>query len=162
MYKIKCQNCKGHGVLQQFAHVENGICFTCSGSGIQEVDKETYENYQKRIERDKQGKYILFNNGNVEYYNSEKQIEKLYGNFFCGSYGEYDCSVSYKDKNIAYGKSDENDKEFINEAKKIYKQRQNEKIIEQIVIFKEMLKGKTDQELVQIINNKIKELEGRL
>jgi formate dehydrogenase maturation protein FdhE len=161
MFTIPCQYCKGQGFLPQFKHVENGVCFTCNGSGIQEVNQDVYENYQRRIEREKQGKYILFNNGKVEYYNSEKQIEKLYGNFFSGEYANYAVKVSYKDENIFYKNSTESNESFINEVEKEQRAKNNQKINEKIK-YLENLAMETDQELKELISNKIFELKAQL
>jgi DNA-directed RNA polymerase subunit N (RpoN/RPB10) len=161
MFTIPCQYCKGQGFLPQFKHVENGVCFTCNGSGIQEVNQDVYENYQRRIEREKQGKYILFNNGKVEYYNSEKQIEKLYGNFFSGEYANYAVKVSYKDKNIFFKKSTENNESLINEVEKEQRAKNNQNINEKIK-YLENLAMETDQELKELISNKIFELKAQL
>ena len=39
--KIKCPKCSGTGHIPQYNHVEDGICFDCSGSGW--IDKKEYE-----------------------------------------------------------------------------------------------------------------------
>ena len=39
--KIKCPKCGGTGYIPQYNHVEDGICFDCSGSGW--IDKKEYE-----------------------------------------------------------------------------------------------------------------------
>lgn len=33
MTKVKCNNCNGTGRLAHFAHLDNGICYACEGTG---------------------------------------------------------------------------------------------------------------------------------
>lgn len=61
MKQIICRKCAGKGTIHNFKHVEGGICFTCQGSGIEEVAdnttdivKEIRENRKKEKETEKQ------------------------------------------------------------------------------------------------------------
>jgi len=38
---ILCRKCAGQGIIPNFKHVEDGICFTCSGSRFEEVEDNT-------------------------------------------------------------------------------------------------------------------------
>ncbi len=31
---IKCQKCNGLGTIAEYAHIDNGLCFQCKGTGI--------------------------------------------------------------------------------------------------------------------------------
>jgi hypothetical protein len=44
MNQITCPKCQGKGILPNYKHVEDGICFLCYGSGS--VTQEEYESYQ--------------------------------------------------------------------------------------------------------------------
>lgn len=33
MTKVKCTNCSGTGRVDHFAHIANGVCFVCEGTG---------------------------------------------------------------------------------------------------------------------------------
>jgi predicted nucleic acid-binding Zn-ribbon protein len=37
MKTIICRKCAGKGTIPNYKHVEDGICFTCHGSGVEEV-----------------------------------------------------------------------------------------------------------------------------
>ncbi|KON87366.1 hypothetical protein AF332_11385 [Sporosarcina globispora] len=158
MYKIPCKNCKGHGVLNNFKHVQDGICFKCSGSGYQEASKEEYENYKQFEEMQKQGKYIVFNNGKTELFQNEKKIFAQYGNFFTGEYGNYSVKINYKNENIIYTRHTINSDEFIRAVKNEYNNKLNKKIIK----FKKQLEDELDQEWIELLNKKIKQLESQL
>ena len=161
-YTIPCQNCKGKGVIPHFKHIEDGICFNCYGSKVEEVDKETYDSYIRTQERLKKGKYILFNRGNIEYYKTAKEIYKKYGNFYCGSYGVWSISQSYKDENIVYGLRSDNDEKFINDISKEYQTRLKKETMKTIDILKGMLENEEDENIIELVTNKIKELEKTL
>lgn len=162
MYTIKCPNCKGKGHLPQFSHVEGGICFSCNGSGYKEVDKETYDEYQKQARFKELVKYIIFDNGNVKVSGSIKAIEKTYGNFYCGTYADIPCQVSYKDKNVCYINLTDDYEEIVNKFKTEYKRRQQEQIKKEIAICKEILKDQTEPPFIQKINDRIRVLESQL
>ena len=34
----KCTDCNGSGVRLEYANVFNGVCFTCNGKGVIEID----------------------------------------------------------------------------------------------------------------------------
>lgn len=40
MKKVTCSKCGGAGYINNFKHVEDGICFECYGSGWIEIDEE--------------------------------------------------------------------------------------------------------------------------
>lgn len=77
----KCPKCGGSGNIQKYKHVEAGICFECSGSGIvtdeelirieKDIAKET-KRQQKKFENDRQKlidslKKQWFNNSDTIY-----------------------------------------------------------------------------------------------
>lgn len=162
MYKIPCKNCKGHGTISNFKHVQDGICFKCSGSGFQNVSKSEYESFKQFEEMQKQGKYIVFNNGKTELFQSEKKIIEQYGNFFSGEYGNYSVKINYNDKNIIYTRHTANTEELIKAASEQYNKFQNQEILKKIDICKSMIEGEADTNLIEMINNKIKRLESQL
>lgn len=169
MYQIPCQNCKGNGTIAHFKHVENGICFECSGSGVQQVNELEYNEYKQEIERKKQGKYILFNKGSIEYYKTEKEILNKYGSFFCDSYAKWSVKSCYKDRNIVYTNYTKNSNEFINDCNQFYNEylertdREYKELIKvKINKLKKELATETDQEYIEMIINRINKLESSL
>jgi hypothetical protein len=162
MYTIPCQNCKGKGKIDHYKHVEDGICFTCYGSGVQEVTEEVYNDYQEFQERIKQGSYILFNNGAIEYYKTEKEIESKYGNFYSGSYGGWSVAQSYKNENIVYKRHTESSDEFIKAFKEEFKTINTSKLNDDIKRLKNMLKLEKDTEWIKMLKEKITELKTQL
>jgi hypothetical protein len=169
MYQIPCQNCKGNGILPHYKHVENGICFECSGSGIQQVNELEYNEYKQEIERKKRGKYILFNKGSIEYYKTEKEIIKKYGNFFSDSYGLWAVKSCYKDRNIVYTNYTKNSSEFINNCNQFYHEylERSDREFKELVrvkinkLYKE-LGTENDIEYIEMIKNRINKLESSL
>lgn len=162
MYKIPCKKCAGHGVISSFAHVENGVCFQCYGSKFQEVSEIEYKDYQAQQALKAQGKYIVFNNGNVEYYKTVKEIENKYGNFFSGSYGDYSTQISYNDKNIVYTKHTTDSEEFLNSVKAEYNKRNNAEITSKIEYMKGMLKVEKDADFIVMLKEQINTLKNEL
>ncbi|PDY14184.1 hypothetical protein COO16_04275 [Bacillus pseudomycoides] len=161
VYTVKCSNCAGHGVIEKYQHVENGICFKCSGSGVMEVSENEYKEIQKQIELKKKGSYILFNNGEIEYYKLEKEIIEKYGNFYCGDYG-YSARISYKNEDIAYWKSTKNNNGIIQDANKHFANKKRDKLEEKIKHIKEMLKLETDQGWIDKFTNKINKIKSEI
>jgi excinuclease UvrABC ATPase subunit len=45
-----CPRCNGNGIIEKYMHVDNGICFECSGSG--KVTQEEKERIEKDITRE--------------------------------------------------------------------------------------------------------------
>ena len=45
-----CPRCSGKGIIDKYKHVENGVCFECSGSG--KVTQEEKERIEKDIVRE--------------------------------------------------------------------------------------------------------------
>lgn len=88
MYNIPCKKCSGKGVISYYRHVSGGECFTCNGSGIQEVTKEEYsthlENEKFRKQVEKKGAFVVYNKtaDEFEYFNAEKDVIKKYGSFY--------------------------------------------------------------------------------
>jgi hypothetical protein len=84
MYQIPCQNCKGHGTIAHFKHVENGICFECSGSGIQQVNEKEYnECYtvvcsQRPLNGIKTWEHETIGNGRYYAYGNMEQYENVW------------------------------------------------------------------------------------
>lgn len=164
MKRIPCRKCKGLGTLAHYNHVENGICFTCSGSKFEAVSETEYNNYLKDLAIKAKGQYILFNNGSIEYYKTTKAIEKQYGTFYTGSYGTHCTHNSYKDDNIVYTyySSDKESELFIEIVQQEYINRQNKAIQDKINMISDLLKGETDIEWVTQFNEKIEELKQQL
>ena len=50
----------------------------------------------------------------------KKKIEKKFGNFFSGEYGNYSTQVNYNDKNIVYTRHTDRSELFISAAKEEY------------------------------------------
>ena len=50
MEYFKCPRCSGKGKIEKYNHVENGICFECSGSGS--VTQEEKERIEKDIAKE--------------------------------------------------------------------------------------------------------------
>jgi hypothetical protein len=46
MTKVKCPRCAGTGNVPSFAHVQNGLCFRCKGTGLSYPDKPQPENLE--------------------------------------------------------------------------------------------------------------------
>lgn len=169
MYTVPCNNCKGKGVLLQYKHIEDGVCFTCYGSGVQEVTKEEYNEYRKELEQKKLGSYILFNKGTIEYYKTVKEITSKYGVFYINSYGEYCVSQSNKNKNILFTESTKHNEEFIKAVTIEYNKRmeQDDKDWKELIQNKinklnVKLKEITEPEYKEFLTNKIMELEKSL
>lgn len=152
MFRIPCSKCNGKGIIPHFSHVDEGLCFQCSGSMFQEVNEEEYQDYLKHIERIKQGSYILFNNGKVEYYSTVSEINKKYGNFYCGNYAERSMHVAYRDKDIVYTKNKGFKSKEVNKIK-------NWCLTERLGKLKQMLEKENDIDFRGIIISKIQEYE---
>jgi hypothetical protein len=62
-----CNRCNGSGYLDQYSHVENGICFLCRGNSINQsvfskVLNETYRNlsfYNDELKRDNYRRFVM-------------------------------------------------------------------------------------------------------
>lgn len=55
--RVPCEACSGRGVIPRFAHVADGICFSCEGRGYELADLEALEAADARraaaaVERD--------------------------------------------------------------------------------------------------------------
>lgn len=104
IYKIPCQKCASKGHIKEYKHVQDGICFTCDGSGFVNATKEEYKKYNEcqmyKAELEKQGSYVVYNNGQREIYKTLKEIEKKYGNWYSGDIA----NIFYKDERIIYFK----------------------------------------------------------
>jgi len=50
MERCICPRCNGRGIIEKYKHVENGVCFECSGSGT--VTQEEYTRIQKDIAKE--------------------------------------------------------------------------------------------------------------
>lgn len=162
MHTIPCQNCKGHGTIAHFKHVENGLCFTCHGSGQLEATEAEYQEYIQELERKKQGSYILFNHGTIEYYKTTKQITEKYGTFYTGSYGKYSVHQSYKDEHIVYTNSTKNNDTFIQVVTAEYNRLIAEKIKKKINQYMEWILEEDDLEVSDMLSNKVRELRKQL
>lgn len=46
MTKVKCPRCNGTGNVPSFAHVQEGICFRCDGTGLSYPNKPEAENIE--------------------------------------------------------------------------------------------------------------------
>lgn len=44
-YTIPCETCGGSGVRREYAHMDNGVCYKCEGSGKRKATKKQYESY---------------------------------------------------------------------------------------------------------------------
>jgi len=44
---IPCSKCGGTGIRREYAHVDNGLCYKCDGSGKVNATKKQYEEYLK-------------------------------------------------------------------------------------------------------------------
>lgn len=119
-HKIPCSNCKGVGYIPHFKHVEDGICFTCHGAGWVEVGQDAYNEYLKQLEMQKQGKYVLFDRGEVKYYQTEDEIREEYGKFKSGEYGGWAVSKSYRNPFAVYVKHTNRTPEFLDDVSKAY------------------------------------------
>ncbi|CAI6330935.1 hypothetical protein [Bacillus subtilis] len=106
MFEIPCKKCGGRGVIPYYRHINEGECFDCNGSGMQDVSKEEHDTYLEneklRKQNEEKGNYVIYNteNDTVEYFKTEKDAVSEYGNFYCGSYGDYSCWVFYKHEHI--------------------------------------------------------------
>jgi hypothetical protein len=47
MKKITCRKCLGNGIIPNYKHVEEGICFQCHGSGFEEVEDDVTDIVQE-------------------------------------------------------------------------------------------------------------------
>ena len=84
MYKIPCSNCSGQGYIEKFAHVDNGLCFKCHGSKVEEATKEQYDNYIESKKR-KQNENFFYvydkNNHTIEKVN-RRDFKEKYNSFW--------------------------------------------------------------------------------
>lgn len=162
MYYIPCHNCNGKKVIEKYKHIENGICFTCSGSGVKQVTQQEYNEYKAEVEARKKATYILFNNGSIEYYNNKKDIHNKYGNFYCNVYGGYSILQSYNDQNIIYIQHTARSEDFINAVTTEYKQRNKKAIEKKIQRYEDFIKDEDDKESIHDLQIKLNKLKLQL
>ena len=153
MYKIPCKKCKGHGTIVSYKHVESGICFECSGSGHNVVNEIEYNEHLQSLELKEKGNYILFNNGNIEYFKTEKEIIKKYGNFYSDNN-----KTSYKDKNIKYTTLTNNYNAFIKKCREEMKQSDINDLKKKINTLEKEINNTNDQLFKTLLTSKINEL----
>ena len=71
-----CPRCQGNGTIEKYKHVENGICFECSGSG--KVTEEERQRIEKDILREfkkiQTNKQVLINSLKKQWFNNSDII----------------------------------------------------------------------------------------
>lgn len=80
--KVTCEWCEGRGVIQNFAHVEGGMCFACRGKGY---NLRTEEDVNREAEQSKKFKMVLLPASYNTY--DDKEIIKSLGFKFKSPYG---------------------------------------------------------------------------
>lgn len=80
--KVTCDFCEGRGVIENFAHVEGGMCFSCRGKGY---ILKTQEDVNRKAEQDKKFNMVLLPASTNTY--NDKEVIKSLGFTFKPAYG---------------------------------------------------------------------------
>ena len=72
----KCTDCNGTGVRLEYANVFNGVCFTCNGKGVIEIDANTsrvviVKQHERKLKNGDSLNFLFWSNGNIQVF---KQI----------------------------------------------------------------------------------------
>lgn len=79
--KIECEFCGGTGIIERFAHVEDGVCYGCKGKGYNMVTPAQAEKLQEAKKFD-----MVLLPASTNTYN-DKEVIKSLGFKFKGSCG---------------------------------------------------------------------------
>jgi len=127
-----CPRCNGKGIIEKYMHVENGLCFECSGSG--KVTKEEKERIEKDI-----AKEIKRNNTKIK--NNQNKLEnQLKKQWFNDADAVYIVNVS---NTYSIKEQLKQDKALFNNSHKVwYFTEQNEKYNTFKIEWQEVIDGK--------------------
>jgi Rho termination factor, N-terminal domain len=82
--KGKCTRCSGQGYIKHYAHVEEGICFKCNGSGVEWFDREEIEYIKQQKQQNKKYEVVYHLDENSEngyirkLFETEKEANEYY------------------------------------------------------------------------------------